>query len=615
MSCGDRLLSPNFFSSIFLVFPLEIPLPIPYLRRVLTREAAMERLEAKQLKGHTYYYYSKWEWVDNRCRRVWQKYLGKLEDIVAACQGTGPAPLSAEVFQWGLAQALWQEATAAALVEHIDRHCPKRRQGLTTGQYLAIAAINRAINPRSKRSMWSWFSQTVLRRHFPSASPAALRSQRFWDHMDAIQPEAALAIWKDLVTDVVARQQIDLSSIGYDGTNFYTFLDTFNTRCSLAARGKNKQGRDNLRQVSYALFCAADGQFPLFYDVYPGNRNDARQFAEVLGRFHQFFRELAGPVVPVPETTLIFDKGNNSADNFRLLDSLDLKFVGSVKQKEHPELAAVPHTDGRFVPCASPGLKGVKAFRVLKTVAGAERVLVVTYNPKLARSQWLTLQNDIAKASQRLDELQGRLADRAAGLITGGRPPSVASVQKQCRTILRRPHLADVIRVTLEAGDTGLPQLAYVLATAALHQIAETHLGKTILISNRKEWSDEQIIRAYRSQYLIEAVFRVMKDRTTGSWWPLNHWTDSKLRVHGLYCSMAQLLRSVLWRRVRLAGVEIALPRLLSELDGIREVINVYPKKRRSQPSQRTVLTRMSPTQERLVEILGLEWDRHQELG
>jgi len=45
---------------------------------------AMERLETKQVKGHTYYYYSKWEWVDNRCRRVWQKYLGKLDDIVAS---------------------------------------------------------------------------------------------------------------------------------------------------------------------------------------------------------------------------------------------------------------------------------------------------------------------------------------------------------------------------------------------------------------------------------------------------------------------------------------------------------------------------------------------------
>ena len=51
----------------------------------------MERLEAKQVKGHTYYFYSKWAWVDNRCRRVWQKYLGKLEDIIAAVHDGGKA--------------------------------------------------------------------------------------------------------------------------------------------------------------------------------------------------------------------------------------------------------------------------------------------------------------------------------------------------------------------------------------------------------------------------------------------------------------------------------------------------------------------------------------------
>ena len=52
----------------------------------------MERLEAKQVKGHTYYYYSKWAKQDGRCRRVWQRYLGKLEDIVQAVEG-GPRVL------------------------------------------------------------------------------------------------------------------------------------------------------------------------------------------------------------------------------------------------------------------------------------------------------------------------------------------------------------------------------------------------------------------------------------------------------------------------------------------------------------------------------------------
>ena len=114
----------------------------------------MERLEAKRIHGRTYYYYSKWAWVDGRCRRVWQKYLGKLENILEAVESGGPAPQYAELFQWGLPQALWRESSRAQVVDVTDQLCPKRQQGLSTGQYLPIAAINRAIRPHSKRSMW-----------------------------------------------------------------------------------------------------------------------------------------------------------------------------------------------------------------------------------------------------------------------------------------------------------------------------------------------------------------------------------------------------------------------------------------------------------------------------
>ena len=47
----------------------------------------MERLEKKIMKGHAYYYYSNWETVNGKYRRTWQKYLGKLEDIVKAVEG------------------------------------------------------------------------------------------------------------------------------------------------------------------------------------------------------------------------------------------------------------------------------------------------------------------------------------------------------------------------------------------------------------------------------------------------------------------------------------------------------------------------------------------------
>jgi transposase len=565
----------------------------------------MERLEKKRIHGRTYYYYSKWEWRDGKCRRAWQKYLGKLEDIVRAVDEGGPCPRYAEVFQWGLSETLWRECCRAKVCEFINRHVRKRDQGLTTGEYLSIAALNRAMQARSKRSMWQWFAATTLLRHLPKATAANLSSQRFWDHMDRLAAPKAQGIWQEILQGVVARENIDLSRVCYDGTNFYTFIDTFNTRCVIARRGKNKQGRNNLRQVSYALFCCADGQLPLYYEVYEGNRNDAKQFPLMLERFRQFFRQLSGAAVQ-PDSTLIFDKGNNSKENFRLLDDMQLSYVGSVKLDEHKDLARVPNNDARFQ-ASDAHPPGCKSFRIKKKVYGRQRLLVVTYNQNLFDSQWATLQTDIGKALERLGQLQTRLEDRRAGLIEGGRAPTQTSLHKQCQAILKRQHLKRLIGITLAADDNGLPRLHYELDSAAQQDLEKTYLGKNILISDREGWDDAHIIEAYRSQFLIEGVFKEMKDRSTGNWWPMFHWTDSKIQVHALYCTIAVLLRALLWRRVRQGGVQISLKRLLGELQDIREIVNIYPARGKQQNERRqTVLSKRNELQQRLLVLLGL---------
>ena len=576
----------------------------------------MERLETKKINGPTYYYYSEWGWVNGKCRRKWQRYLGKLEDIVKACEGGGPAPLCAEVFEWGLPAALWKEASRARVIEEVNALCPKRNQGLSTGEYLGLASVNRAIRPSSKRSMWSWFSRTVLLRYLPDASKEALSSQRFWDHMDRVAGEKAAAIWENIIKGVVEREELDVSSVSYDGTNFYTFIDTFNVRCRIARRGKNKQGQSNLRQVSYALFCCADGQMPLFYDVYEGHRNDAKQFPLMLEKFNRFLQEIQGRHCTPEDTTLIFDKGNNSPANFEMIDAMNLKFVGSVKLGEHKELAQISNRDERFKSCEAAGLEGTKIFRVKKRVYGKDRVLVVSYNQNLFDAQWLTLQNDISKAIERLSALQQKLHDRAAGLIKRGRSPTVASVQKQCESILSRQHMKQLITTNIREGVGKTPELEHTIDSAALSELADTHLGKNIIISNRESWDDSRIIEAYRSQFIIENVFKEMKDRTTGNWWPMNHWTDSKIRVHGLYCTIALLLRALMWRRVKAAKIHLSMRRLLSELDDMRQVINIYPKKRRQKTERRqTVFSRTSKLQDKLIDTLGLGEERNALLG
>jgi transposase len=455
--------------------------------------------------------------------------------------------------------------------------------------------------------MWDWVARTCLPRLWPEASAEQLTSQRFWDHMDRIKPDKVQAIWEQLISAVLQREQIDLSAVCYDGTNFYTFIDTFNLKCQVAKRGKNKQGRANLRQVSYALFCSTDGQVPLFYEVYEGNRHDAKEFPQVLEKFGRWLSQRAGANATSVKPTLIFDKGNNSEENFALIDRMQLPYVGSVKLDEHADLAAISNQDARWQLATELGLEGSKSWRTQQVVYGKERTLVVTYNENLFDSQWATVQNDLAQALTQLAQVRQSLENRAAGLVPGGTKPTIASVQEKCRHILRRQHLRQLVQTTVTETAQGVPVLTYQTDPKASEKLADTFLGKTILVTGHKGWSDSQVIRAYRSQFMIEEIFHEMKDRHIGSWWPLHHWTDSKIQVHGLYCTIAVLLRALLWRRVRQAGLKVSMKGLLDELEQIQQVINFFPGRHPGQSVvEQPVPTRRNATQDKLVEILGL---------
>lgn len=375
--------------------------------------------------------------------------------------------------------------------------------------------------------------------------------------------------------------------------------------CTLPKRGKNKQGRNNLRQVSYALFCTAAEQIPLCFDIYPGNKNDCPEFSQMITRFKSFLIKAGFPVsheISLP-VTLIFDKGNNSAENISFLDQDNIHFIGSVKLAEHKELAKVSNKDSRFIESSSPNLEGIKGFCLEKKVYGKIRKVVICYNSRLFETQWMTLNNDISRAIEKLSDLRRRLDDRAKGLIKGGKSPTINSVKKQVNAILKRPFLDEIISTYIDDGAT--PTLTYDIDTKQIKTISDTYLGKKLIITTRLKWNMDKIIEAYHSQYAIEHVFRKMKNRSTGIWWPMNHWTDQKIQVHGLYCTIATMLRALIFRRVKKAGINISYQRLLHELCTIREVVNIYKTKRKGQKTT-TVLTKLNEIQLKFLKVLAI---------
>jgi transposase len=565
----------------------------------------MSSLHKKRIGKNVYWYARECRRIDGKPKIVWQKYLGRAAEIIATVtearqQAVAPQPREVRLGEFGASIALYDLARKLELAATIDRHVPKRGRGPSVGEYLLVATLNRCIDPKSKARIGEWFDKSVLSRRLAMKS-SQLTSQRFWDNMDRVSDEAIDAIEEEIVARAVERFGLDIRRMLFDGTNFFTFIDSFNHRSTLAQRGKSKEGRASLRIVGVALLVTADFNVPLLHRTYPGNQPDAPTFASLTHQLVTRYQKIASETVDV---TLVFDKGNNSEDNLAAIEESPFHFVGSLVPTHHEELLEVPWQE--FEALDEEGLSGVSAYRTKKEVFGVERTIVVTYNENLFVSQVQTLMREVAKRLQKLRELQQRLRARREGCVRRGKKPTVESVRKQVDRWLKARHMKELIDVQVDPLK-GCPRLTYRHNRAAWNRLQRTLLGKTILFTDNGRWTDAEIIRAYRAQWKVESAFRAMKDPHHLSIRPTHHWTDQKIQVHVFTCVLALMLVSLLQRELDQKGIKLSLPKMIDLLKEIRESVVVYPQRADAEPVLRTTLSAMSDEQRRVYESLNLD--------
>jgi len=177
------------------------------------------------------------------------------------------------------------------LVCTIDRRVAKRDQGLSIGQYLTLAAINRCVAATSKSRFAEWYAGTILPRLCP-APQKLLAGQRFWDAMDHVSGEAIRAVEAELSRRVVEDFELALRTLCFDCTNFDSYIDSTNS-AQLPQRGHAKSKRTDLRIVGLALMVSVDGMVPLFSQIYAGNQADSVTFRSVTDELVARYRLLA----------------------------------------------------------------------------------------------------------------------------------------------------------------------------------------------------------------------------------------------------------------------------------------------------------------------------------
>jgi hypothetical protein len=332
-----------------------------------------------------------------------------------------------------------------------------------------------------------WYRASILSAlwEFPAER---FTSQAFWDAFEQILPEGQEALspsddpleqaqlrllgqWKE-------KQLVSRRLLAYDTTNFYTYIASTNTRNQLAQRGHNKQGRHNLRQVGLSYVLDGENGLSLCHHVYPGNVADVEEFSTALARIT---RLLDQNQIGRETVTLVLDKGSAALANTVALEEAGLGWISALPWNQAP--AELRSRAVEELPLCSSAQPGVRAAAETMLVHGREYRCVVKYSASFAGEQLHSLTTSLSRVLQSLRRLAQELNKPKAHWKHD-------QIVRKIRRWLSAPFLAELIRYQLKEHDRGW-RLQFDFDSAAFQQLLNQRLGRTVLLTNRLDWSAE----------------------------------------------------------------------------------------------------------------------------
>lgn len=514
----------------------------------------MAHLHKKIKKGRPYYYVREMAKVHGQLKVIEQIYLGSPERIKRLATAAKGTCNKITVQEFG---ALWLASLLAGkidLVGIVDSIVPRMRneKGPSVGEYFLYAVLNRMVAPCSKRALPEWYKATAI-QHIRPVKVDTLSSQRYWEKWERVSQAQIEQIAALFFEKVRAMEGSRSDCFLFDTTNYYTYMAS-HMESDLAKRGKNKDGKDWLRQVGVALLVSREGRFPLFYREYEGNRHDSRVFWRVMD---EVFSAMKGFADPGAELTVVFDKGMNAQENIEKIDAREgFHFITTystyfaeqflrakitsfkpVDSARNRELERLGKEDDRIV-----------AWRGAGEFWGRERTVVVTYNPRTAAKQRYSFDQKLVELQEVLFELRSR--------ARSGKAPwnQLKHLEKHYLQACEKLYLPkDLYQYDLEK-EGGKAKFVFRKDYYRIGKHIE-RFGKNIIVTDHANWSTDEIVRASLDRYLVEEAFRQSKDDELVSVLPMRHWTDGKIRCHIFTCMAALAYLRILESRLVKAGV------------------------------------------------------------
>jgi len=520
----------------------------------------MTYITRKKKNGRYYLYLMEDARINGKKKHILQKYIGpedRLKDLkLSKLFSKHSAHVQVRSLSFGISAALWQIAQNINLIDTIDTIIPKsRHQGLSTGELLTIAAINRCSAPCSKSKLEKWFKRDWLSTQF-EINPSYLNAQTYWNHFQSLNEEIINQLETSINKAILAKYNLELDHLLFDPTNFFTFSKTQDS-ASLLQFGHSKENRNGNKLVSYSLLCARDSGVPIMHETYAGNIQDAKAFKQVPINIQNRLTQLGYTPAQI---TLVFDKGNHSKEAFHAINEANFGFIVSARNSSYKKLLQLP--EDQFTEIMLPvSNKLVKYYKCSRKIYGKRRDLYVVWDPKKQKKHTHHFETQLAEKLLDIEEFfQERLN------IKKWRDKE--AVAKKLKALIGRNPFKSIIEYKIHGNYADLTYSLSINELAKQNHIKT--LGKSILFTNRNDWSARSIIWGYREQYVVEHAFKTMKSPSSIAIRPMYHYTERSIRAHVFICVLSLLLLSLLRYNLSQNSIPLSYGEILEEFDFIR---------------------------------------------
>ncbi|MEW6660374.1 MAG: hypothetical protein AB1424_17145 [Thermodesulfobacteriota bacterium] len=530
----------------------------------------MAHLYKKVKKGREYFYIRETQRVYGKPTTINQVYLGTADKVQALLAGQDEkAQQGFSSKEFGSVFILNEIDRTVDLAGLVDELLPpkKRTRGPSLGELFFYAALNRAIDPTSKRKLAAWYEATDIQRIRP-VRLESLSSQNFWNHWDRVGEEDL----EEIITQFFQRVHAFLPTRkNHLLLEISSYSSTSSAAAESAPAGRNK-GAKAPHQFWLALITERSSNIPVYYEI---STQALHQNASLEQLLNNLLAKVTTMGVEVDDLTVILGKGMDSPALIDLIDSQEkLHFIAPYTIDILPELATVPVQDFRPLPCKynSRLLRDGAAedqilfFETRASVWGRSRKIMALFDPRAFERQYQEFQDKIQRVRQEFVSLQRKW--RQGELVDYSPESFQAHLIHICQLLQLPP---DLFQLTL-GSEGGSPSLSLELREPKVEEKVQ-RLGKIVLITDHEDWTEAEMAEANIDRCIVSEPLRETGFTLQEVLLPQYHWTNSKLRVNIFVCMVALTYLILFCQRLAQAGLLIAPREALEELKTLRTAV------------------------------------------